>query len=141
MRAQRQRDTKPETALRSELHRRGLRFFVHRRPLSGLNRTVDVIFPRIRVCIDVRGCFWHACPEHGTQPKANSAWWAEKLARNRLRDAETEAALQAAGWNLVVVWEHEDPVAAAERVEHIVRTWGWSTSSLPNLGHGSRGKR
>jgi DNA mismatch endonuclease (patch repair protein) len=66
--------------------------------------------------VDVRGCFWHRCPLHGSSPKANSDWWTEKLARNTARDAETEALLRAAGWRLVVVWEHEDPVAAADRV-------------------------
>lgn len=35
-RAQRRRDTKPEKLLRSELHRRGLRFRVDRKVLPGL---------------------------------------------------------------------------------------------------------
>ena len=120
MTRQRQRDTKPELALRKELHRRGLRYFIQRRPLPELRRTLDVVFPRSRVAVDVRGCWWHACPEHGTNAKANSKWWAEKLAANSRRDAETAERLAAAGWMLVVVWEHADPAHEAERIRALV---------------------
>lgn len=70
--------------------------------------------------MDVRGCFWHACDEHGTQPRANGEWWRLKLSRNVERDSETEAALRSSGWEVVVVWEHEDVEAAAERVRDAV---------------------
>lgn len=80
------------------------------------------MFPGPKVAVDVRGCFWHACPEHRSLPKANAAWWEAKLARNVERDRETEAALRAEGWCVVVVWEHEDPQLAAERVEACVRS-------------------
>lgn len=120
MRAQRERDTQPELALRAELFRRGLRYRLHRRPLPHLRRTMDLVFPTERVAIDVRGCFWHSCPTHATSPKANAEWWAQKLAANRLRDRDTESQLSAAGWSLVVVWEHEDPVAAAAAIAPLV---------------------
>jgi DNA mismatch endonuclease (patch repair protein) len=31
-------------------------------------------------------------------------------------------ALATAGWELVFVWEHENPIAAADRIEALVRT-------------------
>ena len=120
MRRQRARNTEPELALRRELHRRGLRFRVHRRCLDGLRRTVDIVFGPTKVAVDVRGCFWHGCPEHAVPPKANAAWWQEKLQANRRRDDETEAAMTESGWAYVVVWEHEDPTEAADRVERLV---------------------
>ena len=119
-RAQREKNSRPEIELRRSLHRRGLRYRLHVRPLDGLRRTVDVAFSRERVAVDVRGCFWHACPEHASAPRANAAWWASKLARNVERDSETERALQKAGWLVVVVWEHESAEAAAERVARAV---------------------
>lgn len=123
--AQRRRDTAPELALRRELHRRGLRYRLHRSVVPGSRRKVDLVFGPSRVAVEVRGCFWHRCPLHATSAKANAAWWADKLARNVERDAEGERLLATSGWKLVVVWEHELRTAdgvtvAAERVEEAV---------------------
>lgn len=115
------RDTLPERAIRSELHRRGFRFRVDRPPLPGLRSRADIVFGPARVAVYVDGCFWHSCPEHGTRPKANAAWWERKLDRNRERDRETDRVLREHGWEVVRIWEHEDPVASAERVEVTVR--------------------
>jgi DNA mismatch endonuclease (patch repair protein) len=116
--------TNPELALRRELHRRGLRYRVDMRlDLDGLRRRrADLVFPRRRVAVFVDGCFWHVCPTHGTAPKANASWWAEKLAGNVARDRDTDARLVAAGWTAVRVWEHEDATEAADRVERVVRS-------------------
>ncbi|WP_420752095.1 very short patch repair endonuclease [Rhodococcus sp. O3] len=118
MSRQRRRDTAPEVALRRELHRRGLRFFVDRAPLAGLRRRADLVFPRRRLAVYVDGCFWHRCPVHATDPKNNSEWWAAKLAGNVARDRDTDARLAAAGWTVVRIWEHEDPLVAADRVQN-----------------------
>ena len=119
MQRQREKDTDPEVALRRELHRRGFRYRLQVRPLP-IRRTIDLVFPKERVAVEVRGCFWHSCPQHGTSPKANAEWWREKLQRNRARDEDTAARLEAAGWQLVVVWEHEDVREAADRVSEMV---------------------
>jgi DNA mismatch endonuclease (patch repair protein) len=106
MQRQRRRDTKPEVALRSYLHRAGFRFRVDY-PLSGLRRRADLAFPRQQVAVFVDGCFWHGCPEHGTSPKANAAWWRTKIDANIARDRDTDARLAETGWKVVRVWEHE----------------------------------
>ena len=116
MSRQLRRDTAPELALRSALHARGLRFRVEF-PIPGLpRRSIDIAFTRVRIAVFVHGCFWHGCSEHGTQPKANSAWWQAKLARNVQRDVETSTHLRARGWQTLTVWEHEDLDAAVERI-------------------------
>ena len=115
MRNTKRRDTKPEIELRSELSRMGLRFRIDY-AINGSRRKSDIVFLRDRVVIYVDGCFWHGCAEHGTIPKQNREWWVDKLATNRRRDADTDAALTADGWRVLRVWEHEDPVAAAEVV-------------------------
>ncbi|MFI9537439.1 very short patch repair endonuclease [Nocardia fusca] len=122
MSRQRRAHTAPELALRRELHRRGLRYFVDRAPIRGQRRRADVVFPRRRIAVYVDGCFWHRCPDHATDPKNNAAWWAEKLAGNVARDRATDAALREAGWQVVRIWEHEDPVRAADRVQAVLRT-------------------
>ena len=93
-------------ALRRELHRRGLRYFVDRAPLKGMRRRADVVFPRRKVAVYVDGCFWHSCPIHATQPRNNAQWWADKLSANVARDRNTDERLEAEGWTVVRVWEH-----------------------------------
>lgn len=115
-----QRDTPCELALRRELHRRGLRYRVDYRPLSGLRRTADIVFTRQKVAVFVDGCFWHGCSEHGTWPKANADWWRAKIETNRSRDRDTDRRLAEAGWLPLRIWEHEDPRVAAKRVEEAV---------------------
>lgn len=67
------------------------------------------------------GCFWHGCPEHHTVAKTNALYWAEKVRENRERDRETNQIFSAAGWQVIRVWEHEDPIDAAKRIAGIVR--------------------
>lgn len=117
----RRRDTAPELELRSELHRRGLRYRVDRRLLKALPSRADLVFGPAKVAVYVDGCFWHSCPEHGTMPRSNEAFWQEKLARNQERDAAVNEALAAAGWTVVRIWEHEEIGVAADRVEAAVR--------------------
>jgi DNA mismatch endonuclease (patch repair protein) len=97
----------------------GLRFFVDRK-IAHRRRRCDIVFPTERVAVFVDGCFWHACPLHGTVPKQNRSWWTEKLAANRRRDEETDEMLRAAGWAVLRFWEHEDPADAASRVFDVV---------------------
>lgn len=122
-------DTAPEVALRRELHRRGLRFRLQVKVPSNQRRTIDIAFTRARVAVFVDGCFWHGCPQHATMPKANGDWWANKLAGNNARDANTTALLAADGWLAVRVWEHEDVVSAADRVERAVVDRGAQSGS------------
>jgi DNA mismatch endonuclease (patch repair protein) len=111
------RDTAPELALRKELHRLGLRYFLHRRPLPNLRREADLVFPKSRVAVFVDGCFWHGCSEHGRREHRTNGWyWPEKIERNRQRDQDTDVKLRAAGWTPIRVWEHESMSAAADRV-------------------------
>lgn len=114
--------TRPEIALRSNLHRRGLRFRKDfALSVEGRKVRPDIVFRRARLAVFVDGCFWHCCPEHGATPKSNTQYWELKLGRNVQRDRETDAALSAAGWLVVRLWEHEDPEATGALIEEIVR--------------------
>lgn len=120
MRSNRGRDTKPELALRRAVHAIGLRYRVSTRPLREMRRTADLVFPGARVAVFMDGCFWHGCPEHHTVAATNADYWAEKVAANQTRDRDTDARLAEAGWLGVRVWEHENPLVAAERIQRIV---------------------
>lgn len=121
MQSNKSRDTKPEKALRSAVHALGLRYRVSAKPLAGLRRTADMVFPTAKVAVFLDGCFWHGCPQHHTVASANAKFWADKVEGNRTRDRDTDQRLAQAGWVSVRVWEHEDPVEAAARVREIVR--------------------
>lgn len=121
MRRTRRRDTKPELALRRELHRRGLRYRVEYQVLPDVRRRADIVFTRPRVVVFVDGCFWHRCPLHRSEPRANPAFWQDKLAANEARDRDTDRRLQERDWTVVRIWEHEPPDQAADRVVAALR--------------------
>src|SRR3954447_12167894 len=107
MRSNRGRDTSLELEVRRALHAQGLRYRVQLKVPGSNRRTIDVAFTRARVAVFVDGCFWHGCPVHHTVAKTNGDFWAEKVRRNRERDAETDGLLRAAGWRVLRFWEHE----------------------------------
>jgi DNA mismatch endonuclease, patch repair protein len=116
MQANRGRDTGPELAVRRRVHARGLRYRVDHPLPFDRRRRADIAFTRAKVAVFIDGCFWHGCPDHGTTPRTNSRFWSEKIARNRVRDAQTTERLFAAGWTVLRFWEHEDPERCAELV-------------------------
>ncbi|TAM44887.1 MAG: very short patch repair endonuclease [Acidobacteria bacterium] len=109
------RDTPCELALRSAVHRLGLRYRVDW-PLPGTRRRADLAFVKARVAIFVDGCFWHGCPVHGSWPKANADFWRRKIQTNQERDSDTDRCLVEAGWRVIRFWEHQDMDAAARKV-------------------------
>lgn len=116
------KDTNPERRVRCLLHGLGYRFRLHRRDLPG---TPDIVLPRRRKIIEVRGCFWHVHPDPGCRnavaPKVRAEWWAAKLARNVARDDRNLAALREAGWSVLVLWECE--VKADMTLAHRLRAF------------------
>lgn len=120
MQSNKGRDNGLELAVRRELFRARLRYFVHRRPLQGVRCQADIVFPKLHLAVFIDGCFWHGCPLHATRPALNKDWWAEKLDRNVARDRQHDGLLGAAGWRVLRFWEHEDPRRIAESVREAV---------------------
>lgn len=120
------RDTKPELALRSMLHRLGYRFTVNGPKNKSLPGKPDLVLPKYRTVIFVHGCFWHGhenCPDF-RMPKSRRAWWKQKIEGNQARDLRTENALRNQGWHVVTIWECALKTPAA-RI--------WLTDKLPRL--------
>lgn len=104
MRRIKSRDTTPELVVRRLVHSMGYRYRLHRKSLPG---RPDLVFgPRQKV-IFVHGCFWHQHSGCGASrvPRSNAGYWSKKLSRNVNRDKMVRAALEAAGWQVLVIWE------------------------------------
>ena len=116
----RRSDTGPELRLRSALFRSGLRFRTDLLVRVGVIRVhPDVVFTRARIAVFVDGCFWHSCRQHGRSPTSNNSYWEPKLRSNVERDARVSEALREAEWEVVRVWEHEDPEVVAAKIRVI----------------------
>lgn len=113
----RRRDTGPEREIRRRLHALGYRYRVDARPTESCRSRADIVFRSRKLAIFVDGCFWHGCATHGTWPKANAAWWKQKIRANMARDEKTSATLRDCGWRVIRIWEHQP---ADEAVSEIV---------------------
>ena len=100
------KDTTPERIVRSFLHRNGFRFRLHVKDLPG---KPDIVLPKYKTIIEVRGCYWHrheGCKD-ATTPSTNTDFWQKKFADNVARDKRTDQELKALGWNVIGVWDCE----------------------------------
>ena len=97
------KNTEPEMLIRRALHAAGLRYRLHSKKLPG---KPDLVFPSRRAVIFVHGCFWHG---HNCGlfrlPATRHAFWSEKIAKNKERDAAAVSALRASGWRVLTIWE------------------------------------
>ena len=122
MRRVKGRDTSPEMKVRRLLTAMGVRYRLHRRDLPG---APDIVLGPRKVAVFVHGCFWHGhhCARGARVPKQNRDYWTAKVGRNRARDARNQAALLAAGWTPLVIWECElkDEAALRARLERALR--------------------
>lgn len=112
------KDTKPEILVRKYLHRKGLRFRLHKKDLPG---KPDLVFPGRKVALFVHGCFWHrheGCPK-ATTPATNAQFWQKKFNDNVARDKRTREALEQLGWKVLVIWECQ---LGMEELEELANT-------------------
>ena len=120
---------KTEVALRSILHRRGLRF---RKNYAKLMGKPDIVFLGARVAVFIDGDYWHArvLREQGPEAlqdqmkTANRGYWIDKFTKRVDRDDEVTTALQEEGWTVVRIWEADaraDLEGAADLFEAVVR--------------------
>lgn len=102
------KNTSAELIVRKLVHRMGFRFRLHRKDLPG---TPDLVFSRQKKVIFVHGCFWHRHPNPecalSRLPKSRLEFWLPKLEGNRARDERNRLSLEAAGWQVLIVWECE----------------------------------
>lgn len=98
------KNTTPELNVRRLLHKMGYRFRLHVKDLPG---KPDIVLPRLRTIIEVRGCFWHRHPEckYSTTPSTRPDFWLQKFEDTVARDLKNDEQLRQAGWKVIVIWE------------------------------------
>lgn len=115
------KDTGPEKLIRSELHKRGLRFKKHLKSLPG---TPDIVFVRAKVAVFIDGDFWHGYRFPQWEHKV-ADFWKEKINKNRKRDQRNFRKLRKMGWRVIRVWQHEvkkSPQACTQKIIEAVDT-------------------
>ena len=103
MAAIRNKNTKPELAVRRGLHACGFRYRLHSRGLPG---KPDLVLRKYKAVIFVNGCFWHGheCPLF-KWPTSRAEFWRGKITGNIERDRKNKAVLNLASWRTAYVWE------------------------------------
>jgi DNA mismatch endonuclease (patch repair protein) len=111
----RSKDTKPEMAVRSYLHARGLRYRLHDRALPG---KPDLVFKSRGVAVFVHGCFWHGHENcrRARLPETTTEYWISKISGNRKRDRLVAGRLRRLGWRVLTVWECQLKPARLEKL-------------------------
>ena len=97
-------NTKPEITVRKFLFSKGLRYRIHDKKLPG---KPDIVLPKFKTIILVHGCFWHGhegCKKF-VIPKSNTAYWSNKIERNKVRDTKNAAELSKLGWRIYTIFE------------------------------------
>ncbi len=121
MSAVRQKNTKPEMAVRRLLHALGYRYRLHASELPG---KPDVVFRKRRKALFVHGCFWHGhhC-NRGHRPASQTDYWDAKIDRNVARDLDRIERLRADDWEVLVIWECETLKRDAEALTARLRSF------------------
>jgi len=109
------RDTEPEKKIKKFLDEIGADY-EYQTDVNGW--MVDFLLDDSLV-VEYRSCFWHLCEEHGSIPKSNRGYWEPKLRGNRERDEEKDEELREAGYDIEVIWSHDD---LGERMGEIIET-------------------
>lgn len=122
-----------EATLAKILRQHGIRGWRRHLPLPG---RPDFAFPAQRIAVFVDGCFWHMCPLHSSMPTANRLFWRRKLAQNVQRDRRTRRDLQARGWRVIRIWQHELHARTQNRcVDRIQRALQFRAARKKNNAH------
>lgn len=98
------RDSKIETLFRKELWEQDFRYRKNSGKYFG---KPDIVLKKYQTVLFVDSCFWHGCTKHGTFPSTRKKFWAEKIARNKLRDKTASRHYRKLGWKVIRVWEHD----------------------------------
>lgn len=109
-----------EIFIRSLVHKLGYRFRLHRKDLPG---KPDLVFPKYKKIIFVNGCFWHGhdkC-QRSNLPSTNTAFWKEKIDKNKDNDQKCYNALKKMNWKYLIIWQCKIKKASTELLKNTIK--------------------
>jgi DNA mismatch endonuclease, patch repair protein len=111
MRAVKSKGTKPELALRHELHSRGIRYRLNSNDIVG---KPDLAFKKQKLAVFVDGDLWHGnehkrrgLPDLESLFPSRTDFWCSKIRANMARDNEVNRLLTTLGWTILRFWASE----------------------------------
>lgn len=113
-------DAAAERGFQNALKNAGLNFSLVSRDENSARRNAEVVLKAENVVVLVRTCFLYGCPLHARETKSSKVWWRDKISSNQHRYSESYRLWSEAGWNIVEVWEHEDPTDRVRHVQEVI---------------------
>ncbi|GBE18219.1 very short patch repair protein [archaeon BMS3Abin16] len=116
------KNTSIELLVRKLLWKRGLRYRIHDKKLPG---KPDISNKSKKTAVFLDGCFWHACPIHGSIPSTNQEFWEKKILSNTEKRAKVREELKDMGFNVLEFFQCEikaDPEKVVDRIEVFFKT-------------------
>ncbi|MBR3416231.1 MAG: very short patch repair endonuclease [Clostridia bacterium] len=106
MQAVKNKDSKIELLLRTELWNRGLRY---RKNVKSIYGHPDIAFIGKKVAVFVDSEFWHGFDWENRKKdfKSHQEFWIPKIERNIQRDIEVNEKLKSEGWAVIRFWGKE----------------------------------
>ena len=118
------RDTKLEIKIRKALWHQGFRYRLPKKKnYLGLPGVPDIVLSKYRAVILINGCFFHghSCALFRL-PEQNRERWAEKIAKNKERDARFSRIRQKKGWKTLTIWECSLRGKDKHSFEYVIQT-------------------
>jgi len=75
--------------------------------------SIDEADPRLKIAVEINGCYWHSCPKCGLKGPKNTLH----------TDKSKSTYLCNRGWDILVLWEHDihkDPVGCIQKIKKLV---------------------
>ena len=122
MSANKAKDTKLETILRSALWIKGIRRYrLHWKRIPG---SPDIAYPSKKVAVFVNGCYWHRCPHCKPHfPRTIDSFWSNKFIANIERDKRKNDELAQLGWRVIIIWECQIRKDLKKQIDIIFNAW------------------
>lgn len=129
-------DTAAERGVQSALKAARIAFALKARTEEAARPNQEILIEDARVVVLVSGCFLHGCEKHSRQTKSSTKWWANKIKQNQERDAESSRLWRAEGWEVIELWEHEDPKDSVRHIREVMTAGAGAAANITSIAAG-----